>query len=73
MKLHSLRQATGRRVRVHTQDRSVEGVLAYVSRRSIVLEGAEVPRAEVGQVPIPIVGSVIVARSQVTWYEIKGS
>ena len=70
MRLRSLRQATGRRVRVHTRDRSVEGVLVYASRQSVVLEAAEVPQP-IGQAAIPILGSVIVDRAQVSFYEVK--
>ena len=73
MRLRGLRSATGRRVRVHSQDRTVEGVLTYASRRSVILEAAEVPADGPGGLPVPIKGSVIVDRSQVTWYEVKPS
>lgn len=70
MKLHGLRRAVGRRVRVHTPEQSIEGVLVYASGTSVILEGAEIPQP-VGTPAIPILGSVIVDRSRVSFYEVK--
>lgn len=69
MSLRSWRSAVGRVVRVHTPERSIEGVLVHASRSVLVLRGASVPQS-MGTEATPIEGEVIIDRARIVFGQV---